>query len=681
MEIRGLTIPYSKNKASKMRKTEDELEKRLELLNGKFDQGEDTTESERKEYEHLKTELRHIYEKRAEGAIFRSKVRWIQEGEKPTKYFFNMERKNFNRKIISELTVADGGLTVNENQIMDEIKLFYENLYNSSNNSTNEDFHEFTNNINQQLPKLSTEQCNGIEGKLTLNECWEALKSMGTGRSPREDGFTAEFYKCFFEIVGKDLLNSYNAAYENGEMSVSQRRGIITLIPKENSDLRELTNWRPITLLNVDYKIASKAIATRMVKFLPHVINSNQTGFMKGRYIGQNIRLFNDIMEQTELQDIPGILLLLDFRKAFDTIEWNFIQQSLSLFNFGPCLKQWVKTFYTNSESAVLHNGFTTDFFKLSRGVRQGCPLSPYLFIVGVEILASRIRTDNNVMGIKIFGTEHKISQFADDTTLLLSNLTSVQNSLTLVDQFGSISGLLLNVEKTKALWLGPWRFKNSKPFGLKWTKDPVRALGTYISYNEKENNKKNIDRKIDNMKAKLDIWRARSLSLLGKCLIVKCLGISHLIYTASMLTIPNTYIPTIKSAIFSFIWNNKQDKIKRDVMYQDYSKGGLRAPNIETLFKSLNLAWISRLLTVDTHSSETWKSIPNHFFDKFGGLSFLLLCNYDNKLLESSELPLFYRQILSNFLELKTLYRSNHLSDLLLFNNKEIKVDGNSIQ
>ena len=143
--------------------------------------------------------------------------------------------------------------------------------------------------------------------------------------------------------------------------------------------------------------------------------------------------------------------------------------------------------------------------------------------------MASRIRTDNNVMGIKIFGTEHKISQFADDTTLLLSNLTSVQNSLTLVDQFGSISGLSLNVEKTKALWLGPWRFKNSKPFGLKWTKDPVRALGTFISYNEKENNKKNIDRKIDNMKAKLDIWRARSLSLLGKCLIVKCLGISHL--------------------------------------------------------------------------------------------------------------------------------------------------------
>ena len=527
---------------------------------------------------------------------------------------------------------------------------------------------------------LSQDQCNEIEGVLTLDECWAALKSMGTGKSPGEDGFTVEFYRCFFDILGNDLLNSLNAAYENGEMSISQRRGVITLIPKENSDPRELSNWRPITLLNVDYKIASKAIVSRIEKFLPLLINSNQTGFMKGRYIGQNIRLINDIMEQTELQGIPGILLLLDFRKAFDTIEWGFIQQTLRLFNFGSCLRHWVKTLYTNSESTVLHNGFTTDFFKLSRGVRQGCPLSPYLFILGVEILATKIRHDDNVEGIKVFQTEHKISQFADDTTLFLRNLNSVQNSITSVDQFGDISGLSLNVEKTKALWLGPWRFKSSKPFGLKWTTDPVRALGIFISYDVKENNKKNIDRKVDNMTTKLDIWRARCLSLLGKCLVVKCLGIPNLIYSASMLSMPNTYVPSIKDAIFKFIWNNKRDKIKRDVMYQDYPKGGLRAPNIDILFKSFNLAWIQRLLTEDPLSSETWKSIPNHFFNKYGGLAFLLRCNYDKMLLEKSGLPLFYRQILVNFLELKSLYQSNNGSDLLLFNNKKIKIDGNSI-
>ena len=151
--------------------------------------------------------------------------------------------------------MANSHVIVNESQIMEEIKLFYENLYTSTNNGTNEDFQKFTTNINQQIPKLSREQFNEIEEKSTLNECWVTLKLMEAGKSPGEDGFTVEFYKCFFDIVGNDLLNSLNAAYKNGEMSTSQRGEVITMIPKENSDLRELSNWRRVTLLNVDYKI------------------------------------------------------------------------------------------------------------------------------------------------------------------------------------------------------------------------------------------------------------------------------------------------------------------------------------------------------------------------------------------------------------------------------------------
>ena len=131
-----------------------------------------------------------------------------------------------------------------------------------------------------------------------------------------------------------------NAAFEFGEMSVSQRRGVITLLPKEDSDELLLSNWRPITLLNVDYKIASKTIAKRIERVLPYLIHPDQTGFMKGRYIGQNIRLINDILRQTELQKIPGILLLLDFQKAFDTLEWSFIQKTLNLLNFGDGVKK-----------------------------------------------------------------------------------------------------------------------------------------------------------------------------------------------------------------------------------------------------------------------------------------------------------------------------------------------------
>ena len=180
-------------------------------------------------------------------------------------------------------------------------------------------------------------------------------------------------------------------------MSLSQRRGVITLIPKEDSDLSTLANWRPIRLLNLDYKIASKVIARRLENVLALLINPDQTGFIKGRYIGQNIRLINDILEQTKLQNIPGILLQLDFRKAFDTIEWEFIQRTIALFNFGESIQRWISIFYSNTESAVLNNGFCTNYFHLSRGVRQGCPLSPYLFVLAVELLAYKIRQDKEI--------------------------------------------------------------------------------------------------------------------------------------------------------------------------------------------------------------------------------------------------------------------------------------------
>ncbi|KAL9958928.1 hypothetical protein ACROYT_G036005 [Oculina patagonica] len=286
MEIRSLTIPYCKQKARKVRELEKNLEKRLEILDEKINSCTDDAnlESALKEHEYLQNELRRSYEKRAESAIFRSKVRWTEEGEKPTKYFLNMERKNYNKKIITELQTSEGLNTTDEKQMLDEIKSFYQNLYTSANNVTDTVFQEFISKTPLQFPKLSSKENDRMEGKLTFEECQNALKSMANGKSPGEDGFTVEFYKAFFYLLDQDFLNSINAAYDDGEMSISQRRGVITLIPKENTELKKLSNWRPITLLNVDYKIASKAIATRIEKFLPQLINTDQTGFMKGRF-------------------------------------------------------------------------------------------------------------------------------------------------------------------------------------------------------------------------------------------------------------------------------------------------------------------------------------------------------------------------------------------------------------
>ena len=180
---------------------------------------------------------------------------------------------------------------------------------------------------------------------------------------------------------------------------------------------------RPITLLNTDYKIAAKAIANRIKTVLPKLINNDQTGLMKGRFIGENIRLIDGIIQYATQHNVPGLLLFIDFEKAFDSLEWPFIFDTLRFFGFGPSLINWVRTFYCNIESRVLNNGWSSNFFQPQRGVRQGCPLSPYLFILAAELLAKAVRNNKSIRGFSLGNDEVKtvkISQYADDTPLIL---------------------------------------------------------------------------------------------------------------------------------------------------------------------------------------------------------------------------------------------------------------------
>ena len=154
------------------------------------------------------------------------------------------------------------------------------------------------------------------------------------------------------------------------------------MIPKKNKAAKLLKNWRPITLLNRDYKIASKCIASRIQKFLSRLIDNDQTGFLKNKFIGENIRLVDSVINYANIKQIPGLLLFIDFEKAFDSLEWSFIEKTLNYYNFGSSLVAWIRLFYTDISSCVQNNGWIFDFLSLSHGVRQGCPLSPYLYFV-----------------------------------------------------------------------------------------------------------------------------------------------------------------------------------------------------------------------------------------------------------------------------------------------------------
>ena len=231
---------------------------------------------------------------------------------------------------------------------------------------------------------------------------------------------------------------------------------MIKLIPKKDTNPHLIKNWRPITLLNCDYKIATKAITNRIKAVIPQLINNDETGFLKGRFMGENIRLIDSVINYTAQQDIPGLLLFIDFEKAFDSLEWCFVNPTLQYFGFGPSLTNWVRTFYTNIKSCILNNGRSSDFFTLQKGVRQGFPLSPYLFILSVEVLGKSISANSQIKGVAVNNTEIKISQYADDTTLIVNGeQESLSAALNTIDNFGYASGLKLNDKKTDALWIG----------------------------------------------------------------------------------------------------------------------------------------------------------------------------------------------------------------------------------
>ena len=390
--------------------------------------------------------------------------------------------------------------------ILKEQERFYKNLYKSS--RTDPDIalkiSSFLNDLN--IPTLSEDQKNSCEGKISAEECYRLFDSFDNNKTPGIDGIPIEFYKIFWPLISDSFMNCINECFEKGEMSSSQKQAIITLIEKKGKDRSFLENWRPISLVNVDTKIMTKAIASRIKNVLPDIIHPNQTGYVKDRFIGETIRSIYDVMDFTAKENIPGLMLFIDFQKAFDSVEWDFLFKCLEAFNFGPDFLHWVKVFYKNIQSCILNNGMTSSFFALERGVRQGDPLSPYLFVVAVETLTIAIRQNSDIKGICIEEQETKLLQYADDTTAILADTNSAKVLFELLDRFRSISGLKINCSKTEGIWIGSLKESKEEYFGIKWPEIPIKALGVYFTYDQKLLKEKNFIERLDSIKKLINI-------------------------------------------------------------------------------------------------------------------------------------------------------------------------------
>ena len=530
------------------------------------------------------------------------------------------------------------------------------------------------------IPKLTPELSELLEGPLGENEVYTMLKTMKNNKSPGQDGFTVEFFRFFWQYLKTFMIRSLNFAYFTGEMSKSQKMGIITLIPKGNKPRNLLKNWRPISLLNVLYKIASGCIANRLKQILPHLIHENQKGFLKGRFIGENIRLLYDTLLYTELNDIPGMLLMIDFEKAFDCVSHKFLFKVLDFFKFGLSLKKWIHLFYEDASSCVMVNGFCTDRFNIGRGCRQGDPLSAYLFLLVSEILGILIRHSNDITGLNIQGKNIKLLQYADDTILTLNGTEEdLKHAMEILTSFEKISNLKINVTKTHVIWIGKTRTCKKKllpEHELNWVSEGYsRYLGIDFSVNLIEMVNHNYVEKIKDIKRLIISWSKRTLTVLGKITVVKSLLLPKLNYLLLSLPEPSPQImKEINSYFYSFIWGNKPDKISREQLCQVYHKGGVKMTDIFTHSKSLKISWIRRFLT-DSHK----ESLTFHMFKLF------LPRSFDFHLYKGSDYyrkmglltsNLFWKEVLLAFSDLVELL-VNDVARQPLWNNIRIKING----
>ena len=475
-EIRKYTCSYSARKKKDQNIEENHLQNKLNRL--EIQLGNIQSADVLSEYEECKKRLNEIHEQKSKGAIIRSRARWQEEGEKSTKYFFDLEKVNFTRKNIRKLKTDNDKVVTGNDNILSETSKFYENLYSSKNVA--EDINGLF--LNDDIPKLTDDNKSSCEQDITVNECYKALLTFKNNKSPGNDGLSKEFYLKFWAELSKPLIECYLFSQKVGSLSESQRQAVITLIEKKNKDRQYLTNWRPISLLNLDYKLLTKILANRLKPLLPAIISTNQTGYVKNRSILDSIRIIQDLIHHQNLKNQPGILLMIDFKKAFDSIEWSFILNALKKFNFGPNFTNWIKTIYTDISSCIINNKKSSKYFQLHRGVRQGDPLSPYLFIISLELLSCAIRRSNYIKGISIGSREYKLTQYADDLTLSLSNASSVRESLQLLEHFRNYSGLNINIDKTEAMLIGSFiNINYNLNLNVKITNEPIKLLGIYI--------------------------------------------------------------------------------------------------------------------------------------------------------------------------------------------------------
>ena len=618
------------------------------------------------------------------GAQIRAGIKYQELGEKCNKFFLNLEKQRSKNNTIYRLVNKISNEKITDcDEILEHITDYFENIYRYE-DIPDADLYDniFLDPVNS--PKLDEGERARLDQGITEEEVLSSLKLMKNGAAPGLDGIPIEVYKVLWQDVKTPLLNCIKYSFEVGILSPSQRKGMLCLLHKgKGSNREDLGNWRPISLTNSDYKLIAKILACRLKTVINSIIHESQFAFMKGRYMADMLRELDDIVEYEKYMNRGSIILSIDYSKAFDTLSIASVIKALKHFGFGPFFIRCVETIMQDRLSCVRNGGYISRFFKMSRGVRQGCPVSPLLFILTAELFMKAIRNDNNIKGIKLPYCETALKglQYADDASLFLRDRLDFREVLSKIKKFSVFSGLHMNTNKTYAMQFNG--NDDGEDFqGIRFV-NSLKILGIVFSkYHCSRDISDNIDPKIESLEKLCGLWKKRNLSLMGKVLILKCFGLSLFIHTMQSIGIKQDKLDKINSIFFRFLWdkgngpgNRVIEKVKRTIMCNNINEGGLRMINIKNMQASFYLHWVEKLLSP---VAQNWKYIPMKFIEPLGSSSVfssnVAMEDFKGKYLCKSA---FWNCVIETWLDKNTTGRNNDAIltyNSPLFNNTLIK-------
>ena len=581
--------------------------------------------------------LQHLQEKRPYSTYIRSRViqvgnqilelqkvsaeftyhniasEWAESGDKVNKMFFKMHNFHKSTARISQLKCPDGSFTNDASQMRQIASEYYDNLLKAQSFSIGDLAKRdiIWSRIQHKVPVQLSER---LLQPLSPQEVFKAAKSLAKDVCPGLDGLSVQWYLQYWDLIGEGLTRAYQQVLDSGYMPQEWNDGLIYMIPKAGGQLEELRHWRPITLLNIIYKILAKTLAKRLQPYLSELIHDSQTGFIQERSIFDNIILFWEMVAFAEGQNQELAVLFLDFEKAYDRVDWNFMEGTLLKMGFPNNWIRGVSALYRNAHSSVLFAGDIGRRFSISRSVRQGCPLAPFLFLLVSEAFSVYLNSQQvNIKGLALpFADASVDSEFADDTALYIHasqfNLVQVQKA---VDDFADASGAVINWDKSSGFWVASGNPPvNAPSAGFSWIPkgQSIRYLGCRVGLGIKVDDM--IAPLLVRLRNKLIYWKKERLSLAGRVVVANSVLLSSVWYIASTWLFSRSIMLRVQRLVRNFIWGNDTvhntiAKVAWSVLIQPKHKGGLGLIDPFMQSKALLVKHVVRCLLP---GQELWK-------------------------------------------------------------------------